>query len=248
MCYYFDEDEYYYNVEPTREQELFDDLREKFKEYLNEDIKAEFEKLTARNETLEKENRELRSENSSLKSQKRNAEWEAENIKKKAEEEFYDKAITEVFQRYIEDIDVWYAECLPHERPKCEYCDDNRMLRHTFPNGETLSTSCTCRQKDYWYEPKIATASTLQYRIKPSRYKSERKYYIDNYRAYHPTYNDDYSYADFKILHILDTFDENAKELYNKLGYGEELGFRTEEACQKYCDYLNEEKKKKVRE
>ena len=51
--------------------------------------------------------------------------------------------------------------------------------------------------------------------------------------------DDDYGYGDFKILHITDAFDDNTLELRKTLSYGEKIGFKTKEECQKFCDWLN---------
>lgn len=235
---YYEPDTGYY--EPSAADIFFDEIKDKFREYLTDDVKYELERLTKENENLKDRNSKLSDENYKLNAEKRNAEWSKESIRREVENEFYSKAIDEVFAPYIENVDVYYAEHTPHEQPKCNLCDNERNLVHEFPNHQKVKTACECSQRIYYYEPKIATASTLQYRIKPSRYNSERKYYVDKYKAYRPDSRyDDYGYADFKILHIVDIFDDDTIDLRYTLSYGEKIGFKTEEECQKYCDWLN---------
>ena len=72
---------------------------------------------------------------------------------------------------------------------------------------------------------------------------SERKIYVKDWNLYKPnnTY-DDYGYGNFKILHIVDTFNNDTLNLCETLSYGEKIGFKTEEECQKYCDWLNNQR------
>lgn len=236
---YYEPDTGYY--EPSAADIFFDEIKDKFREYLTDDVKYELERLTKENENLKDRNSKLSDENYKLNVEKRNAEWSKESIRKEVENEFYSKAIDEVFAPYIENVDVYYAENIPHEQPKCELCDNERSLVHEFPNHKIAKTACDCSKLIYYYEPKIATVGTLQYRVKPSRYNSERKYYVDKYKVYNPDSRyDDYGYADFKILHIVDVFDDDTIDLRNTLSYGEKIGFKTEEECQKYCNWLND--------
>ena len=43
----------------------------------------------------------------------------------------------EVFENLLEDSDVWYAEHVPHMKPKCNLCNKNRELVATYPDGTT---------------------------------------------------------------------------------------------------------------
>lgn len=239
---YYEYDTGYY--EPSDADIFFDEVKDKFREYLKDDIKYELDRLSRENEELREKNDKLRDENNKLNSEKRNAEWSRESIRKEVEDDFYSKAIDELFESRIENVDVWFADMAYHQKPKCEYCDDDRVRVYVYPDGYEMKQTCSCNRLDSCYEPNLATLKTLRYVVKPSRYRSERKYYMSDSKAYIP--NDryrDYGYEEFKILHIVDIFDDDVLDLRNDLGFGEKIGFKTKEECQKYCDWLNEQRK-----
>lgn len=235
---YYEYDTGYY--EPSDADIFFDEMKEKFREYLTDNVKHELDRLKEENEELRKENINLRGERNKLNAEKQSAAWSKESIRKEVENEFYNKNIDEVFKERIENIDVWFADYIYHDQPKCEYCNDNRKRVYEYPDGFKLEVACNCAKQTGCYEPNTATFSTLTYCIKPSRYLSERKIYVKDWSLYKPnnTYQD-YGYGDFKILHIVDVFDDNVLNLREALKYGEKIGFKTKEECQKYCDWLN---------
>lgn len=232
--------------EPSEADELFGEIKSKLIDAAKSSIKADIESLTSENEYLKKRNKELEKQACEVSQKERDLQYKAENLIREVKNEFYSAAIDELFKERIENIDVWFAENTPHTQPKCEYCDDDRVLRHTFHNGKIVSTPCDCAKNIYYYEPALATLQTLIYRVKPSKYISERKYYMYDSKSYKPTNSwnyDDYSWAEFRILHIVDYFDDHTVQLHNDKTYNEKLGFKTKEECQKYCDWLNEQKK-----
>lgn len=239
MGYYECDNDYY---EPSSADIFFDEMKDKFREHLVDSVKYELERLTKENEELREKNNKLSDENYKLTSEKNRAEWSRDSIRREIENEFYDKNIDEIFKDRLENIDVWFADYAYHEQPKCEYCNDKRNRVYKYPDGFEVEVACNCSKKVGCYKPNTATFGTLTYCIKPSRYSSERKMYVQDWKLYKPndTYRD-YGYGDFKILHIVDLFDDDVLNLRKELSYGEKIGFKTEEECQKYCDWLNEQ-------
>lgn len=236
---YYECDTGYY--EPSEADIFFDEMKDKLRKYLTDDVKSELERLTKENEDLKDRNSKLSDDNYKLNSEKRNAEWSKDAIRREVENEFYNTAIDEMFKSRIENIDVWFADIAHKTQPKCGYCNSDRERVYAFPDGFEMKKKCSCNEITSYYKPNIATINTLRYYVKPSRYHSERKYYMNDYRLYDPTDRyTDYGYADFKILHIVDIFDDDTIDLRKSLSYGEKIGFKTEEECQKYCDWLND--------
>ena len=237
---YYEYDTGYY--EPSGADIFFDEMKEKFREYLTDDIKYELERLSKENAELKEKNDKLSDENRKLNLEKRNAEWSKETIRKEVENEFYNKNVDDVFKDRLENIDIWFADYVAHNQPKCKYCNNDRKRVYKDPDGFEIEVACNCGNYIHRYEPNTATFDTLRYCIKPSRYSSERKIYVNDWSLYKPnnTYRD-YGYGDFKILHIVDIFDDDTIDLRNTLSYGEKIGFKTEEECQRYCDWLNEQ-------
>lgn len=237
--YYEDETGYY---DPSDADIFFDEMKEKFREYLTDDVKNKLDRLTKENAELREKNSKLKDENYKLNSEKNRAEWSKDSIRREIENEFYNKNIDEIFKDRLENIDVWFADYIYHEQPKCEYCNKDRKRVYEYPDGFKLEVSCNCAKQVGCYEPNTATFSILTYCVKPSNYSSERKIYVKDWSLYKPnnTYTD-YGYGDFKILHIVDTFNNDVLDLRNTLSYGEKIGFKTKEECQKFCDWLNEQ-------
>lgn len=48
--------------------------------------------------------------------------------------------------------------------------------------------------------------------------------------------------ANLKLKKIFDDFTDETKEYHKQKRYGERIAFRSQDACQKYCDWLNEKK------
>lgn len=237
--YYEYETGYY---EPSDADIFFDEMKEKFREYLTDNVKYELDRLIKENADLREKNNKLSDENRKLNSEKQSAAWSKDTIRREVENEFYTKNIDEVFKDRLENIDVWFADYAAHNQPKCQYCNNDRKRVYKDPDGFEVEVACNCGKRIHRYEPNTATFGTLTYCVKPSRYSSERKIFVKDWSLYKPnnTYCD-YGYGDFKILHIVDAFNNDVLDLRNTLSYGEKIGFKNKAECQKFCDWLNKQ-------
>ena len=93
-------DEFY---EPSEADAFFDEMKERFKEILINDVKSEIERLKEKNYKLEQENRKYRGREYEIAKKERDLKYQELELKAKVEREFYDKTIEEVFARYLED-------------------------------------------------------------------------------------------------------------------------------------------------
>lgn len=229
--------------EPSEADELFDELKSKLVDAAKASLKNDMESLKRRNEYLEKRNRELEEKAQEVSRKESDLEFKSRNIRREVEKEFYKTAIDDVFKDAIEQSQLWFADNKPHEKPKCDKCDENRNWVLTWPDGTTTSKKCTCSQPDYWYEPRETWIDTLKYKIKDSDYQSERYYRLD--KSYQYTGDSRWSYCssiDFGILFVYDKFCEDVIEKNEQPGYGKRIGFKSKEECQKYCNWLNKRK------
>lgn len=231
--------------EPSEADELFDELKSKLVDAAKASLKNDMESLKSRNEYLEKRNKELEDKAREVSRKESDLEYKSQNLRREVEREFYKTAIDDLFKDALEKSQLWFAENKPHEKPKCDKCDENRNWVLIWPNGAKVTKKCDCANPDYWYEPEETWIDTLRYRIKGSNYQSERYYRLDRTydRIRYDEWND-YSYADFGIQFVYDEFCDDVIEKREQLGYGKMIGFKSKEECQKYCDWLNERKNK----
>lgn len=74
--------------------------------------------------------------------------------------------------------------------------------------------------------------------------QTERYYRLDEtYQSTGSGRWGDYSSAEFGIQFVYDKFCDDTIEKYEQLNYGKHIGFTSKEECQKYCDWLNKQKK-----
>ena len=242
---YWDYEEPYW--EPSEADILFDDVKNKLLDAVKSSIKADMEALKTRNEYLKQRNKELEQHARNLATKERELQYKAENIEREIERKFYEKAVDNILSKAVEESCVYFAQNTPHSRPKCDLCNDKRELVHTWPSGKTVSTRCECSDSDYWFEPAEAVITTLKYSMRHSRYQSERCYAVNTYyKPFGADGYDDYDYREFKITYVVDEFTEETKNLHNDLGWRNHIGFKTQEECQKYCDWLNEKREDDV--
>ena len=134
----------------------------------------------------------------------------------------------------------WKIGCTHELREKCDKCDENRKIHFTSPQGKPYSEDCKCATRYYSYFPKEATLSKFYVRKKDFRWddKGETDFYN---RYYTVTDNDEY-----------DRY-EATNEVYTSSGIDfadvnkHRAVFLRQEDCQKYCDWLNERVKEKLK-
>ena len=227
--------------EPSEADELFDEIKSKLIGAAKDSLKNDMEYLKSRNEYLEKRNKELEDKAREVSRKESDLEYKSQNLRREVEREFYKTAIDDIFKDAIEKSQLWFADNKPHEKPKCDKCDENRNWVLTWPDGTTTSKMCTCSQPEYWYEPQETWIDTLRYRVKDDNSPSERYYRLDKSYQYTSSSRwDDYSYKNFEIQFVYDKFYDDVIEKKKELTYGKHIGFKSKEECQKYCDWLNE--------
>lgn len=229
--------------EPSEADELFDEIKSKLIDAAKASLKNDMAYLKSHNEYLERRNKELEDKAQEVLSKESDLEYKSRNLRREVEKEFYKTAIDDLFKDVLEKSQLWFADNKPHEKPKCDKCDENRNWVLTWPDGTTTSKRCTCSQPDYWYEPEETWIDYIRYTVKDSKYQSERYYRLDKrYQCTGESRRNDYSYEDFGIQFVYDKFCDDVIEKKKQLKYGERIGFKSKEECQKYCDWLNERK------
>lgn len=241
---YYDDEELYF--EPSQTDEILIEYQTKMKEILLDNIKSEIENIKNENARLKEENKKLKDKQNEIDRKERDLKYKEDILKREVEKEFYDSNIGETLKRYIEDCELWFADPTRYQKEKCNLCDKNRKLVARYPNGKKIASDCDCAKFYTKYKPCKTEEQVIKFYKKNSNYSSERRFYFA--KSYTPSKNSSYyddAYSEFKIKHIIDEFNDGIKEIYKDLHYGEKLGFRNIDECQKFCDWLNENIEKK---
>lgn len=159
--------------EPSEGEMFFDEMKEKFREILCEDVNSEINRLTKENTELRQKVKEYNDKNLDLSHRENDLQYKMDNYKREVENDFYNKTMEEVFEKLLEDSEVWYAERVPHEKPKCNLCNEERKLVAVYPDGETVTKKCKCSRPTYIYEPVISLNKEIKF-----------------HKAYKPRYSD----------------------------------------------------------
>jgi hypothetical protein len=117
--------------------------------------------------------------------------------------------------------------------PKCDLCNEWRQIRFLSPLGKNMSERCNCDGDKSFYIPE--TYACFEFAIDTYTRKllmwykliekTDHFVYGDTHLVKEP-YNPSIKYEDIE-------------EYYN-------MFFNSEEECQKYCDWLNEQEEKKL--
>ena len=240
MYDYYEESPYYETVA----DEILIEYQQKMKDALLESVKSQIENIKDENVRLKEENNKYKQRERDILNKENDLKYKEENLKREVTNEFYQSNIGDTLKQYIEECEVWFADIDRYQNEKCNLCNEERKLVAKFPNGEITKTACVCAKMFSKYVPAISVTTMIKFSKRDSRYSSERKFYFS--RSYSPSKDRnsyDYDYQEFKIYHVVNEFNESIIELHKNKSYGERLGFKSKEECQKYCNWLNNGKK-----
>lgn len=218
MCKFEEFD--YDTFEPTLADEIFAEASKKLTDALKADAMDRIRAITTDNERLQLENQELRKQATDVAEARREVEREKERIKKRAKSmtvrEFLGMHAVEMFRaKQVTDKPL----------PKCNKCDDNRVIRYKTPLGKDASERCDCGEKQYKYIPEKLVISEL---------KKDRHYGLLVWFAPYPDHGDGYSSTE--VIKSENIYQPGREFSRNDI-YA--LRFREKRDCKKYCDWLN---------
>lgn len=244
----YDYEDYAGYYEPSPVDELVSEFRDKCREFILPDIKAEIERLNKENTELKAKNEEYRKREYEISKTEIDLKFKSDNLKREVEREFYQSNIGDTLKEYLETAEVWFADNRGFPQEKCSLCDDRRKLVANFSNGQTTEINCECGKSIYKYVPEFSELSLIKFNKKDSRYESDRKFYLSKSYAPSKDYSNrnDYSYNDFNLCQVANEFNDSIKELHKTKRYGTKIGFKSIEECQKYCDWLNEREAERI--
>jgi len=226
----------YYDDDFYNDLSGFDIEVNELKKKLSEQVKKEFlDKL----QELEEENKRLQDIKNNwnklmLESVLQNEELEREKYKSK--QYARNARLDELFQD--KQFVLYKPSCDYIEKEKCKHCDNERKLHFKTPEGKDVSAPCDCSNKTVFYKPVPLIA--YQFSLEISGYKRFNIYYKEIDKNF---YDCDYTTFLFGESIGLGDMDivENETD-FEKTGYNHV--FKSEELCQKFCDWQNARMKK----
>lgn len=210
----------------------YNDMIYELKEALKKEVKDE---IIQEMERLKKENAELADikANWNAKVQElENKKYEYETAKRQAEDNAKRSRLRTLLKPLVKP--AWgYKYEYQDLYPKCDKCDEKGYIHFTSPQGKELTELCNCRRRICVYHPIEAQIVSLQD-------KSGYDYAVNVMFEYN--YNDSDSYDSFKTV----------SDVYNGQDFSEINEYRgivffNKEDCQKYCDYLNQKERDKLK-
>lgn len=200
--------------EEPREEETA--LIEAIKENVRQDIKAEIERLRKENAELQQYKQERQEYESRL-------QTEVEAYKRTLRQ----GKIKELFGDYIgTGWGVRRNTILP---PKCDKCDEKRLIHFKSPRGKELTELCDCAFGKVVYKPiELTLIEFSKYRDEIIRYFVDRDHTTENYWEYEDATSDIY----------------DGKTPFEDLNCWE-IVFLDKETCERYCAWKTEQEAKK---
>lgn len=216
----WDPDDFY------NESNEFDQQIDEFRQTLLKAVKTNF---ITKMELLEKDNAELQEVKKNFDQIKRDykdKERQLENERNQMERKIRNERLNQLMSDF--EIILYTARSNRVLPPKCDMCNEKRRIPFTTPLGKEISEECECSVGKQVYYPEEFGCT---------------EFYIDRsgnkvggiYRK--RDYSDD-GYRDSGVSP--DALYEVGME-YEKLNYYSTY-FRSQEECQKYCDWLTEQK------
>ncbi|CAH1205768.1 hypothetical protein PAECIP111893_02413 [Paenibacillus plantiphilus] len=212
----------YYDDEFYGEPSEFDQQIDEFKQSLLNAVKEEYK---AEMERLQKENEELQDTKSRLEEieyEHRRKLNELDSAKRDALNIVRREKLTKLMESLY--VKVYAAESYREELPKCDKCNERRMIEFLSPSGKLLTEECSCKIGRKKFRPKehvcvefSSNDGKLSAWYKPSDYRDSDHTVSSDYMD---KLHDDVPFSDIKY-HWNSFFLDEAK-------------------CQSYCDWLTQ--------
>lgn len=225
MCY---EDDFYY--EPSE----FDQQVDEFKASLMKSVKEEFLQRMA---ALEKENaalREFRDDKEAIIRDCESRVAKAQREARDAEDKWKNARLHKLLGDFL--TVGWKVGYKYEYGPKCDKCDEDRYLHFLSPQGNKCKEKCNCAKYITRYFPEEAVLSKIY--VRTNNFLSGVDLDLRN-RYYTVKHEDDHD----KYEVASDVYESGfeCEKVDNKY----RAVFLSEEDCQRYCNWLNEQEAKK---
>ncbi len=237
VMYY--EDEFYY--EPSEFEQQVEDFKQSLRDAVKEEIKDKIASLEKELEDLKKFKNERHKFIADYEAQIREIKHHAESVErsaKESEEKWKKARLHQLLGDYL--VIGWKIGYTYELGEKCNKCDEDRKIHFTSPQGKPYSEECKCATRYYTYFPKEATLSKIYVRKKDFSWNDNGE--TDFYNRYY-TVTDADEYDRYESTDEVYTSSDVDFEKVNQY----RAVFLKKEDCQKFCDWLNQKVKEKVK-
>ncbi|SDX04870.1 hypothetical protein [Paenibacillus sp. PDC88] len=221
------EDEQFY--EPSPYDGHIETLIQAIRADVKEGIISEMNRLKKENAELQDVKRDFEAIKREYEQKKIELEYAKHNVKNEVRRE----RLVELMGDFTHEL--YKASSKRNVRPKCDKCDERRMIHYTSPLGNPKQEDCDCKNGIAYYEPRSYLCSSYEVR------NSE-------FIAWYKAYEIDADGMEFEFI----TSSSTAKIIYagedfEKLEDYHYIHFKSKEDCQRYCDWLTAKEAEKVK-
>lgn len=222
----WDPDDFY--DEPNEFDQQIDGFRQTLLKAVKTNFLTKMEQLEKENDELQQVKNNFKKIERDFKAKERALEIERNDMKRQAYRERL-SVLMKDFEVLMFRAD--YKGVLP---PKCDKCNEKRKVAYVTPLGKNLEEDCHCNVSSRLYFPAEFVASEF-------RVNSDNKQMLIWYKM-NP--GRDYDHASYDSSDLAKTVFEQGMKYEDLKGYYTTF-FRTQEECQKYCDWLTEKEQNK---
>ena len=225
---YFEYDTGYY--EPSEFEIKCEELMDMLRANVTDELKSELDTLRKENASMRDIVNNYDAKVKELESMKRKFQFEESTMRRQIEQEVRRERLSKILEDFQTTIYCVYNQ--GKERPKCDKCDDDRIVHFKSPNGRDMTETCSCKNHNPYYI--VQEAECKEFKI--SDFETRRGQLVGWYSR-HDIYGEDDDY------YTSATFCSN--KMYNgqdfsTIKYPYDVYFYDKETAQKYADWLNE--------
>lgn len=223
---FFDDDYDYYKSE-TKEINEFEEKIEELKESLRESVKDEVKEELKRLRKENKELWELKINLAKIEDEYKRKQTELRFKMNNAKQEAREARLKELFEDTGMSTILYHAGYNFVYKPKCNKCDNDRQIHFKSPSGKDYKEVCECAKR---YRKYIPISNELVKFCMGDNCKKELTMWFT------PKENSDtyYLYDERRVDYVYNG------QPFEEITVNEtSLFFKTEEECQRYCDFLN---------
>ncbi|MCM3704049.1 hypothetical protein [Paenibacillus macerans] len=207
--------------EPSEFEQQVDEFKQSLLNAVKDEFKTEMERLRKENAELQ----EIKNRKNEIEAEHTRALYQFESEKLQFENKMKRMRLAELLGENL--LVAWFPAGQDIKKPKCDKCDDRRMIMYTTPRGKTEYEYCECTETSRVYQPE---------EIQCYKFYQSKSSWGDNY----PTVS---LYFQRKEDRDYDTFEARrhpyAGEPFEEVNKYS-VAFNSPEECQAYCDWLNE--------